>query len=32
MAELHKLDGHPAEATKDLQEASRLAQSLGRPQ
>jgi tetratricopeptide (TPR) repeat protein len=32
MAELHKLDGHPAEATKELQEASRLAQSLGRPQ
>jgi tetratricopeptide (TPR) repeat protein len=32
MAEIHKLTGHPAQATKELQEADRLAKSLGKLQ
>jgi tetratricopeptide (TPR) repeat protein len=32
MAEIHKLTGHPAQATNELQEADRLAKSLGRLQ
>jgi tetratricopeptide (TPR) repeat protein len=30
MAEIHKLTGHPAQATKELQEADSLAKSLGK--
>jgi len=32
MAEIHKLTGHPARATKELEEADRLAKSLGKLQ
>jgi tetratricopeptide (TPR) repeat protein len=32
MAEIHKLTGHPVQATKELQEADRLAKSLGKLQ
>lgn len=32
MAEIHKLTGHPAQATKELEEADRLANSLGKVQ
>jgi len=32
MAEIHKLTGHPARATKEPEEADRLAKSLGKLQ